>query len=86
MVYFAHFEKRTEYDEALDKHICTISYNVMDEIEVVIRVLAFGPTIKVIGPEEFVREIKARVKKQTELIQAYKDKESAFRSGIPLKG
>ena len=68
MVHFAHFEKRTEYDESSDKYSCTIHYNVMDETEVLIRVLSFGPTIKVLGPEEFVREIKNRVKRQTELI------------------
>lgn len=68
MVHFAHFEKRTEYDEANDKYICTISYNAMDETEILIRVLSFGPTIKVIAPEAFVDEIKDRIKKQSELI------------------
>ena len=73
MVHFAHFEKRTEYDENTDKYTCTIRYNVLDETEVVIRVLSFGPTIRVLGPDEFVAEIRNRVKKQTELIQAYNE-------------
>ena len=68
MVHFAHFEKRTEYDEATDKYTCTIRYNVMDENEVVIRVLSFGPTIRVLHPDAFVAEIRNRVKKQAELI------------------
>lgn len=68
MVHFAHFEKRTEYDQGTDKYICTIRYNVMDEAEVVVRVLSFGPTIKVLGPDVFINEIRARVKKQAELI------------------
>ena len=68
MVHFAHFEKRTEYDERADKYISTIRYNVLDETEVVIRVLSFGPTIKVVAPQEFVAEIKARVQKQAELL------------------
>lgn len=68
MVHFAHFEKRTEYDETADKYTCTIQYNVMDETEVVIRVLSFGPTIKILGPNEFIGEIRARVDRQVELI------------------
>lgn len=68
MVHFAHFEKRTEYDEAADKYTCTIRYNVMDETEVVIRMLSFGPTIKVVGPDEFVHEIRNRIKRQAELM------------------
>lgn len=69
MVQFAHFEKRTEYDEATDKYICTVRYYVMDETELVIRVLSFGPTIKVLGPEAFVEEIRERVKNQTLFLQ-----------------
>jgi hypothetical protein len=69
MVHFAHFEKRTEYDDKADKYICSIRYNVKDETEVVIRVLSFGPTIKVVGPDAFLKEIRDRVKKQTQLIR-----------------
>lgn len=70
MVHFAHFEKRTEYDEMSGKYICTLRYNVMDETEIVIRVLSFGPTIRVVAPQEFVSEIRARVRKQSELISS----------------
>lgn len=73
MVHFAHFEKRTEYDEAADKYISTIRYSVMDETEVLIRVLSFGPTIRVIAPREFLDEIKDRMKKQSELISRGKE-------------
>jgi len=69
MVHFAHFEKRTEYDEAADKYTCTIQYNVMDETEIVIRVLSFGPTIKVLGPDEFIGEVRTRVKRQAEWLE-----------------
>ena len=71
MVHFAHFEKRAEYDETSDKYTCAIRYNVMDESEVVIRVLSFGPTIKVLGPDEFAEGIRNRVKKQIELLKTY---------------
>lgn len=68
MVQFAHFEKRTEYDDATNKYTCTIKYNSMDETELVIRVLSFGPTVKVLGPKLFLDQIKSRIKKQTKLI------------------
>lgn len=75
MVHFAHFEKRTEYDEGSDTYTCTIRYNVMDETEVVIRVLSFGPTIKVLDPDEFVREIRNRVKSQAQLIELNRNRQ-----------
>ncbi len=78
MVHFAHFEKQTEYDKDSDKYICTIRYHASDETEVLIRVLSFGPTIRVIAPEEFICEIRDRVKKQSELIRLadwYKDEQ-----------
>ena len=68
MVHFAHFEKRTEYNEKTDRYTCVIRYNSMDETEVVIRILSFGPTIRVLGPEKFLEEICERVKKQAELL------------------
>ena len=69
MVHFAHFEKQTEYDSDRDKYICAMRYNTSDETEVLIRVLSFGPTIRVIAPDEFICEIRDRVKKQSELIR-----------------
>ena len=69
LVHFAHFEKRTEYDESTDKYICTIHYKAADESEVVIRILSFGPTIKVLKPSSFINEIRNRVRKQTELMR-----------------
>jgi len=68
MVQFAHFKKRTEYDPSADRYTCTVRYNVMDETELVIRVLSFGPTVKVLGPEPFIDEIRSRVQKT---IQTY---------------
>lgn len=68
MIQFAHFEKRTEYDASTDRYTCVIKYNLMDESELVIRVLAFGPTVKVLGPERFLLEIQKRVEKQALLI------------------
>jgi hypothetical protein len=68
MIQFAHYEKRTEYDESTNRYTCVIKYNIIDESELVIRVLSFGPTIKVLGPERFLQEIKQRVDRQTMLL------------------
>jgi hypothetical protein len=80
MIQFAHFEKRTEYDAKADRYTCTIKYNVMDESELVIRVLSFGPTVRVLGPEKFLNEIRQRVEKQNQLISQnqgrYRDAEA----------
>lgn len=69
MLHFASYEKRTEYDEAADKYICYIYYDKIDETELLIRILSFGPVIKVLGPIGFLEQVKERVKRQAELLQ-----------------
>ena len=63
LLHFAHFEKQAEkLDENLYK--ITIIYNKEDETELEIRLLSYGPMIKVIEPESFVELIKSRLRKQ----------------------
>lgn len=64
MLQFASFERITEYDNERDIYICRIRYDFADESELLIRILSFGPTIKVICPEEFLSQIKNRIRKQ----------------------
>lgn len=63
MLHFAHFEK-----EALrldDRHYrITIKYHKDDETELVIRILSFGPMVKVTAPKSFVALIKDRLQRQ----------------------
>lgn len=60
LLHFAHFEKQAEkLDENLYR--ITIIYDKEDETEMVIRILSFGPMIKVIGPQRFVNLIKERL-------------------------
>ena len=60
MLHFAHFEKRAE--RLNDNHyILRIKYYENDETEVVIRVLSFGPCVRVIEPENFIELIKKRL-------------------------
>ncbi len=60
MLHFAHFKKRGErLDES--RYCVEIFYDQEDETELVIRVLSFGPLIKVIKPEKFINLIKQRL-------------------------
>lgn len=71
MLHFANFEKRTEYDENTDKYISYIYYNKQDETELLIRILSFGPVIRVLGPEKFLTLVRDRVKRQAELLKLF---------------
>lgn len=60
MLHFAHFEKQAERMED-DKYILRLKYYENDETEIVIRVLSFGPYVKVLEPQSFVNLIKERL-------------------------
>ena len=60
MLHFAHFEKQAERLED-DKYILRLKYYENDETEMVIRVLSFGPCVKVLEPQSFVNLIKERL-------------------------
>ena len=63
MLHFAHFEKQAECVNKKTYRL-TVTYNKDDETEIVIRVLSFGPMVKVIGPENFLNLVKEKLKKQ----------------------
>lgn len=60
MLHFAHFEKQAErIDE--NRYALHLKYYENDETELVIRVLSFGPYVKVEEPQSFVNLIKERL-------------------------
>ena len=62
LMHFAHFEKRAE---KVDGHyLLHVKFNRDDEPEIVIRVLSFGPTVEVIGSENFKQLIINKLKSQ----------------------
>ncbi len=63
LLHFAHFEKEAEQVEDR-RYRLTVRYDKDDETEMVIRVLSFGPTLRVLGPSHFENRIKERLKKQ----------------------
>lgn len=63
MLSFSDLEKETlKLDD--DTYRIKLKYRVDDETEILIRILAFGPMMKVLEPEPFVNLIKERLKKQ----------------------
>ena len=59
LLHFAHFPKKAEKIEENRYHIM-VDYDKDDETEMVIRILSFGPMIKVVQPEHFINLIKER--------------------------
>lgn len=72
MLQFASMKKETEYDEATDSYLCKIYYDPKDETELLIRILGFGPVVKVLGPEGFLEQMRERIKAQVRLSQGHK--------------
>ena len=68
MLAFAHFEKSAVQigDEV---YRLTLNYDSFDETELVVRVLSFGPMVKVLEPESFRNLIQERISKQIELMK-----------------
>lgn len=60
LLHFAHFEKKAEKADG-DKYLITVYYDKEDETEVVIRFLSFGPMIKAVAPDHFIKLIKERL-------------------------
>ena len=68
MFAFAHFEK-SAVQISNDIYQLTLNYDSFDETELVIRVLSFGPMVKVIEPAIFRRLIQERISNQIELMK-----------------
>ncbi|MCL2254223.1 MAG: WYL domain-containing protein [Lachnospiraceae bacterium] len=68
MLQFASFERQTEYDKERDIYTCRIWFDSDDETELLIRILSFGPVVKVLEPKGFLNQIKARIERQIALV------------------
>ncbi len=75
MLHFSCYQKKVERLEDRGTYRCTIYYDTRWETELLIQVLSFGPVVKVLGPESFVRQIRERVEKQQILTYDYKNRE-----------
>jgi len=67
MLHFSHLEKKTERIGD-DRYRITLRYDKDDETEMLIRIIAFGPVIRVVEPLSFIELIRKRLKMQKALI------------------
>ena len=66
MISFSDYRKETiRLDD--DQYQVKLCYDILDETEVLIRILSFGPMLKVIKPNSFIKFIKNRLLMQKEL-------------------
>ena len=63
---FSHFAKEAERLDD-NRYRLTLFYERDDETELVIRVLSFGPVLKVVEPDSFRAQVYERIKKQQKL-------------------
>ncbi len=67
MLHFTDLEKETERID--DKHYrITLNYKQGDETEILIRILSFGPVLKVTAPETMVTQIRERLDRQMAML------------------
>lgn len=66
MLHFSHFQKETVNIDN-DRYRMTLMYDQRDETELLIRILSFGPTIRVIEPDSFIELIQQRLSMQRQL-------------------
>lgn len=63
MLHFSHLEKETV--RLTDgRYQITLRYDHEDETELLIRVLSFGPMLRVVAPDRFISQIKQRLQRQ----------------------
>lgn len=67
MIEFSTYEKHSIYNSETETATCEIYYSKLDEAEVLIKLLSFGPVVRVVGPERFVEMVRERVKTQAML-------------------
>lgn len=67
MLHFSDLEKETERLDETHYRI-TLKYRRDDETELLIRILSFGPVLKVLEPEAMVRQIRERLERQEALL------------------
>ena len=66
LLHFSHLEKETKRLDETHYRV-TLQYDRADETEMVIRILSFGPVIRVLEPARFIGLLRERIERQREL-------------------
>ena len=69
MVEFSSYRKNSAFDDKTQTCTTKIHYRKTDETEVLIKLLSFGPTLKVLGPEPFLDLFTRRIRRQCEMLR-----------------
>ncbi len=72
LLHFSHLEKETRRTDDIN-YVVTLKYDQEDETEILIRILSFGPFIRVTEPESFIELIRERLRKQMALSNAWRE-------------
>lgn len=78
MMEFAELERISEYDENTKQCFVRMWYDARDEIEILIRLLSFGPVIEVMGPVHLREQMRERVNRQGTWMHAGREDESPY--------
>lgn len=78
MLHFANYEKQTKKLDD-DTYECSIYYNNLMETELLIEILSFGPTIKVLSPDSFLAQVKERIHRQLTLFHSYENNKPIYK-------
>lgn len=70
MTQFAFYEKETWADANGPGHFCRLRYHTEDENELLIRILSFGPVLRVLEPDGFVAQMRERIEMQMRLMDS----------------
>lgn len=74
LLHFSHLRKETKRLDGKHYRV-TLYYDLQDETEMVIRLLSFGPMIKVTEPPEMILLLRERIERQRELASFFPGKE-----------
>lgn len=72
MVEFSNYRKEAVFDKERELLLVTMWYDSLDETEILVKLLGFGPVLKVLGPENLVEQIKKRLRTQKGLTEKFK--------------
>jgi len=69
MIEFSSYKKQSIFNDETKTCTTKVYYRKTDETEILIKLLSFGPMIKVLAPKSFLVKFKYRIARQMELIK-----------------
>ena len=83
LLHFSHLEKETKRLDETHYRV-TLKYDKADETEMVIRILSFGPMVRVLEPQRFIDRLWERIERQRQLAENFPgtDRKAEINSGV----